>query len=84
MAITGGTGAFLGATGQIGGAQVPFTVPETGERAVMGVWVDITARKQAEEARRASEERYRALFENAPDGIVMLPPPACSGCTRTT
>jgi hypothetical protein len=27
MAITGGTGAFLGATGQIGAAQGPFTVP---------------------------------------------------------
>lgn len=29
--------------------KVPFTVPETGERAVFGAWVDITERKRAEE-----------------------------------
>jgi PAS domain S-box-containing protein len=32
---------------------------------------DISGRKRAEEARRASEERYRTLFEYAPDGIVI-------------
>jgi two-component system cell cycle sensor histidine kinase/response regulator CckA len=32
---------------------------------------DITARKQAEEARQASETLYRTLFEYAPDGIVI-------------
>lgn len=29
--------------------KMPFTVPETGERAVFGAWVDITGRKRAEE-----------------------------------
>jgi PAS domain S-box-containing protein len=29
--------------------KIPFTVPETGEPAVLGVWVDITERKRAEE-----------------------------------
>jgi PAS domain S-box-containing protein len=33
---------------------------------------DITERKQMEEARRASEARYRTLFEYAPDGIVIV------------
>jgi PAS domain S-box-containing protein len=35
---------------------------------------DITERKRAEEARRVSEERYRTLFEYAPDGIVIVDP----------
>jgi two-component system cell cycle sensor histidine kinase/response regulator CckA len=35
------------------------------------VVTDITARTRAEEARLASEARYRALFEYAPDGILM-------------
>ena len=33
---------------------------------------DITGRKQMEDARRASEARYRMLFEYAPDGIVVV------------
>ncbi|MEY2494156.1 MAG: hypothetical protein QOJ45_648 [Verrucomicrobiota bacterium] len=32
---------------------------------------DITERKRSEEARRTSEARYRALFDYAPDGIVI-------------
>jgi PAS domain S-box-containing protein len=34
-------------------------------------FVDITDRKSAEEALRNSDNRYRALFEYAPDGIVI-------------
>ena len=37
-----------------------------------GILIDITERKRAEEARRASEARYRTLFECAPDGIVIV------------
>jgi PAS domain S-box-containing protein len=35
---------------------------------------DISARKQTETTLRLSEARYRALFENAPDGIVVVAP----------
>jgi PAS domain S-box-containing protein len=38
---------------------------------ILSVGTDITDRQRAEEALRASEERYHTLFEHAPDGIVI-------------
>jgi PAS domain S-box-containing protein len=38
----------------------------------VGITRDITARKRAEEVLRESEERYRAIFEQAPDSLVLV------------
>jgi len=41
---------------------------------LVGVGIDVTERKRAEELLRASEARYHTLFECAPDGIVIANP----------
>ena len=41
-------------------------------RGIVANFRDITDRKHAEEAQRAGEERFRALVENAPDGVALL------------
>jgi two-component system, cell cycle sensor histidine kinase and response regulator CckA len=51
-----------------------FTDPSSGHNRVGGVVMDITERKQAEEARQTSEARYHTLFDYAPDGIVIVDP----------
>jgi PAS domain S-box-containing protein len=38
---------------------------------ILSVGADITQRKLADEARRESEARYRTLFDQAPDGIII-------------
>ena len=49
---------------------VPAT--ETSEPFLQAIYINISDRKRAEAALRASEERWRAMFETAPVGITML------------
>lgn len=46
--------------------------PETGQTEIYGVSRDITERKRVQDELARTERRYRALIENAPDGIVLL------------
>jgi PAS domain S-box-containing protein len=42
-----------------------------GEKCLLGMFRDISERKQAEEALRRSEEDYKSLFEQSVDGIII-------------
>jgi PAS domain S-box-containing protein len=43
-----------------------------GGRRVNGVMIDVTQRRQAEEAAQTSEERFRAVVEQIADGVALL------------
>ena len=52
--------------------KVPVRDGQGSITALVGINRDITARKQAEAAVRESEEKYRALFENAVEAIFVV------------
>ncbi|MEW5994876.1 MAG: PAS domain S-box protein, partial [Candidatus Zixiibacteriota bacterium] len=54
------------------------------EKFVLAVARDITTRKQAEKKIRASEERYRTLFETANDAIFLMEDDRFLDCNETT
>lgn len=53
-----------------------------GRPAIIGVMLDVTERRQMEEALRESEERYRELFNSGNDAILVHPilPGGVPGC----
>ena len=55
-------------------SQPLFRAGETRPYAVVTSFTDITEHRQAEHALRASEERYRAIYGNSTEGILLTEP----------
>jgi len=47
-----------------------------GNEKLLETFIDISERKRAESVRRESEDRYRVLFENSREAMMVLAPPA--------
>lgn len=54
------------------GYAIPLFDAQGQTRGAIGAFLDVTERKRAAESLAQSEQRYRALFENALDGFLIL------------
>lgn len=55
----------------VGRGKITQSMPDSSCIRITGTMQDITARKQAEQALRESEDRYRKLVEISPDAVIL-------------
>ncbi|HNY63870.1 MAG TPA: PAS domain S-box protein [Deltaproteobacteria bacterium] len=73
----------LRADGTVFPTEVVLTAIHKGDRKlVYTTWRDITARKEAEDSLRRSEERFRSLFEDSPDANMLVEGNRIIDCNR--
>jgi PAS domain S-box-containing protein len=80
-ALRNGTHRFEWVHRRMNGEDFPVEVlltaiPMNGRRLLYTVWRDIAIRKKAEKALRESEERFRQIFEQNRDALILLSSPA--------
>jgi PAS domain S-box-containing protein len=55
----------------VGRGKITHSLPDGSGKRISGTMQDITARKQAEQSLRESEDRYRKLVEISPDAVLL-------------
>jgi len=65
-------------------SKIPLRGPEGEIIGVLGTYMDITERKQADEDLRESEDRFRTLFESSRDALMTIASPSWKFTTGNT